>query len=40
MGEMKNAYRTLLGYPEGKKPLGRPRCRWNYNIKTGLKEIV
>jgi transposase len=29
----------LVGKPEGKKPLGRPRCRWVDNIKTGLREI-
>jgi hypothetical protein len=32
-GEMKNAYRILVGKPEGKRPLGRPRLRWEYNIK-------
>jgi hypothetical protein len=36
---MRNAYRTLVGKPEGKKPLGRPRCRWADNIKTDLREI-
>jgi hypothetical protein len=38
-GEKKNAYRVLLGKPEGKRPLGRPRCRWEDNIKMDLKEI-
>jgi hypothetical protein len=33
MGEKRNAYRILVGKPEGKKPLGRPRCRWVDNIK-------
>jgi hypothetical protein len=32
----RNAYRTLVGKPEGKKPLGRPRHRWVDNIKMGL----
>jgi hypothetical protein len=39
MGEMRNAYRILVGNPEGKRPLGRPRCRWVYNIKMDLREI-
>jgi hypothetical protein len=30
-----NAYRILLGKPEGKRPLCRPRCRWEDNIKMG-----
>jgi hypothetical protein len=33
MGETRNAYRILVGKPEGKRPLGRPRCRWEDNIK-------
>jgi hypothetical protein len=33
MGEKRNAYRLLVGKPEGKRPLGRPRRRWVYNIK-------
>jgi hypothetical protein len=28
MGEERNAYRILMGKPEGKRSLGRPRCRW------------
>jgi hypothetical protein len=32
-GEKRNAYRILLGKPEGKKPLGRPRHRWEDNIR-------
>jgi hypothetical protein len=39
MGEKKNMYRLLVGKPEGKRPLGRPRCRWIDNIKMGLLEI-
>jgi hypothetical protein len=37
--EKRNAYRTLVGKPDGKKPLGRPRCRWADNVKLDLKEI-
>jgi hypothetical protein len=36
---MGNAYRILVGKPEGKRPLGRPRCRWVDNIKMELREI-
>jgi hypothetical protein len=35
----KNAYRILVGKPEGKRPLGRPRRRWHDNIKMDLREI-
>jgi transposase len=38
MGEKRNAYRVLLGKPEGKRPLGRPRRRWVDNIKIGLRD--
>jgi hypothetical protein len=38
MGEKRNAYRLLVGKPEGKKPLGRPRLRWVNNIKMDLLE--
>jgi hypothetical protein len=38
MGEMRNTNRILVGKPEGKWPLGRPRCRWLGNIKIDLKE--
>jgi hypothetical protein len=38
MGEMRNAYRLLAGNPEGKGPLGSPRCRWIDNIKMDLRE--
>jgi hypothetical protein len=37
MGETKNAYRILVGKPEGKRALGRPRRRWVNNIKIDLK---
>jgi hypothetical protein len=39
MGEKRNAYRVLVGKPEGKKPLGRPRHRWVDNIKMDLRAI-
>jgi hypothetical protein len=37
--EEKNAYRILAGKPDGKRPLGRRRHRWVYNIKIDLREI-
>ncbi|KAJ4429551.1 hypothetical protein ANN_21720 [Periplaneta americana] len=39
MGESRNAYRVLVGRPEGKRPLGRPRRRWKDNIKMNLREV-
>jgi hypothetical protein len=39
IGEKRNAYRILVGKPEGKRPLGRPRRRWVDNIKIDLREI-
>jgi hypothetical protein len=39
MGENRNAYKILVGKPEGKRPLGRPRRRWVDNIKIDLREI-
>jgi hypothetical protein len=39
MGEKKNAYRILVGKPDEKRPLGRPRRRWVDNIKMDLIEI-
>jgi hypothetical protein len=39
MGEKKNAYRILVGKPEGKRQLGRPRRRWVDNVKVDLREI-
>jgi hypothetical protein len=38
MGEKQYAYRILMGKPEGKRPLGRPRCRWLNNVKMDLRE--
>jgi hypothetical protein len=38
-GEGRGVYRVLVGRPEGKRPLGRPRRRWEYNIKMDLREI-
>jgi hypothetical protein len=38
-GEKRNSYRILVGKPEGKRPLGRPRRRWVDNIKMDLREI-
>jgi hypothetical protein len=39
MGEGRGVYRVLVGRPEGKRPLGRPRHRWEDNIKMDLREI-
>jgi hypothetical protein len=39
-GENTNAFRFLMGKPEGKRPLGRPRCRWEDNIEMDIREIV
>jgi hypothetical protein len=39
MGEPRSSYRILVGKPEGKGPLGRPRCRWVGNIKMDLRDI-
>jgi hypothetical protein len=39
MGEMMNPYRILVGKPEGRKPLGRPRRRWVHSIKMDRREI-
>jgi hypothetical protein len=38
-GEKRNEYRLLMGKPEGKRPLGRPRSRWVDNIRTDLVEV-
>jgi hypothetical protein len=37
--EKRNAYRLMVGKPEGKRPLGRPRCRWVDNIKMDLRGL-
>jgi hypothetical protein len=39
MGECRGVYRVLVGRPEGKRPLGRPRPRWDDNIKLDFREI-
>jgi hypothetical protein len=39
MGERRGVYRILVGKPEGKRPLGRPRRRWENNIKMDLQEV-
>ena len=39
MEQSRNAYRVLVGKPERKRPLGRPRRRWEYNIKMDLREV-
>jgi hypothetical protein len=39
-GEVRGAYNILVGRPEGRRPLGRPRRRWEDNIKLDLREIV
>jgi hypothetical protein len=39
MGEVRSAYNILVGRPEGRRPLGRPRRRWEDNIKIDFREI-
>jgi hypothetical protein len=39
MGEKRGAYRILVGRPEGRRPLGRPRRRWEDNIKMDLQAV-
>jgi hypothetical protein len=39
MGEGRGAYRILVGKPEGRRPLGRPRRRWEDNLKMDLQEV-
>ena len=39
MGERRGVYRGLVGKQEGKRPLGRPRCRWEDNIKINIQEV-
>ena len=40
MGEGRGVHRVLVVKPEGKRPLGRPRRRWEDNIKMDLREVV
>ena len=40
MGDRRGVYKVLVGKPEGKKPLGRPRSRWEDNIKMDLLKVV
>jgi hypothetical protein len=39
MGDRRGAYKVLVWRPEGKRPLGRPRHRWEDNIKIDLQEV-
>jgi hypothetical protein len=39
MGEIRNVYTILVGKSEGKRPLGRPRCRWEDNIRMDVMKI-
>jgi hypothetical protein len=39
MGDGRGAYRVLVGKPEGRRPLGRPRRRWEDNIRMDLREV-
>ena len=39
MGEERGVYRILVGKPDGKRPVGRPRRRWRDNVEMDLKEI-
>ena len=39
MGEKRGTYRILVGKSEGKRPLGKPRCRWADNIKMDFQEV-
>jgi hypothetical protein len=39
MGEERVVYRVLVGKPEGRRPLGRTRCRWEDNIRMDLQEV-
>jgi hypothetical protein len=40
MGERRGAYRALVGKPKGRRPLGRPRRKWEDNIKMDLQEVL
>jgi hypothetical protein len=39
MKKRRGVYRVLVGKPEGKRPLGRPRCEWKDNIKIDFQEV-
>ena len=39
-GERRGVYRVLVGKPDGNRPVGRPRCGWDENIKMDLKEEI
>ena len=39
MGDRRGVYRVLVGIPEGKRPLGKPRRRWEDNIKMEFQEV-
>jgi len=39
-GERRGVYRVLVRKPVGKRPLGRPRCRWEDNIKMDVQEVI
>ena len=39
MGDKRNIHRVLVENPDEKKPLGRPRCRWECNIKIHIQEV-
>jgi hypothetical protein len=40
MGEERKVYKVLVGKPEGKRPLGRPRRRWEDRVRMDLREII
>ena len=40
MGEERGVYKVLVGKPEGRRTLARPRCRWVDNISTDLQEVI
>ena len=39
VGEKRGAYRILVGKPGGRRPLGRPRCKWKDSIKMNIQEV-
>ena len=39
MGERRGEYGVMMGQPEGNRPLGRPRCRWQDNFKINVQEL-